>query len=158
MVQLYHKWLGKNFDQKNQGQKAIPKAIPKATRPISLRPLAGYDFSETEYRYIKGYLPKFWWATACNRLLFQNLPKSLHKIEFFPSLRPFFSSLKVLHTKMVDSSSVYLVLWTIIAFKLNFQPQNPNRCSPALCALHWCWASFSKKKSYPLNVKSHHNA
>ena len=35
---------------------------------------------------------------------------------------------------MFDTSSVYTVFWTILAFKLNFQPQNPNRCSPALCA------------------------
>ena len=65
--------------------------------------------------------PKFAKITTQNRI--------------FPPLRPFFSSLKVLHTKMVDTSSVYIVFWTILAFKLNFQPQNPNRCSPALCEL-----------------------
>ena len=75
--------------KKNQGQ----KAVTKATRPKSLRGLAGSDFLENDFRYNKDHLTKFWCATACNIALFQNLPKSLHKIVIFPTLRQFLATL-----------------------------------------------------------------
>ena len=77
------------FDQKNQGQ----KAVSKATRPKSLRGLAGSDFLENDFRYTKGHLTKFWCATACNIALFQIWPKLLHKIVIFSTLRQFLATL-----------------------------------------------------------------
>ena len=69
---------------------------------------------------------KFWWATACNEALFQNLPKLLHKIMIFPTLKQFFATLKMIQAKINATYLIFIAFQAIIAYKLNFHPQNPS--------------------------------
>ena len=72
---------------------------------------------------------QFLWATACNEALFQNLPKSLHKIVIFPTLSQFFATLKMIQAKINVTFLIFMAFQAKIAGKLNFHPQNPSRFS-----------------------------
>ena len=67
-------------------------------------------------------------------VLFQNWPKSLHKFQFFPTLRVIFSSFKMSLAKTMICPLQCTVCWAIMAYKLKFWPQHPSRFSTVQCA------------------------
>ena len=89
-------------------------------RPERQHALGGWIFSEFDYRHIEELKSKFWCTISHHLVLFQNWPKSLHKFQFFPTLRVIFSSFKMSLAKTMMCPLQCTICWAIMAYKLKF--------------------------------------
>ena len=103
-------------------------------RPKSQLATASSIFFPYENRHWVEAIPKIWWLKKVAIALFQNWPKSLHKFQFFTTLRVIFSSFKMSLAKTMICPLQCTVCWAIMANKLKFWPQHPSRFSTVQCA------------------------
>ena len=120
LVQLSKRSMWKNFlirKLRSKGQKKGHKAkILPCSSMLNFFSLSIYASHTTFPSNFGVSIGAFWY-------FFQNWPKSLHKIGFFPTLRPFFSSFQLLIAGNIIISLVYAIYWAKLANKVNFDPK-----------------------------------
>ena len=122
--------LEKHFDKKIKAKR--PEARLQGQ---NLTMLTRAQFFFLEHLWTPQNLPiKLVYEYRWVLVLFQNWPKSLHKFQFFPTLRVIFSSFKMSLAKTIMCPLQCTVCWAIMAYKLKFWPQHPSRFSTVQCA------------------------